>query len=94
MSPYLRYIPGTKDGQKFPETRFPSKGEWDREKCERVWREMGGYGRIEIVDENEADERENALEIRENEGTNTDDPRGCANTNSGALPTNGASTDA
>lgn len=91
---YLRYIPSSALGAKFTNTRYPSKGEWTREKCQEVFEQMCGYGRLEIVDEDEGQEREKALEIREN-GTKKSGPRQRANAvGPGASPTNKESTSA
>lgn len=48
---FLRYKPGTPLGDKFPTTRYPQRGTWDRELAEKVHAQMPGQAQIEIVEE-------------------------------------------
>lgn len=61
---YLRYI--GKSAEKFASIRYPETGSWSREECQRFFEQVDGHGRLEIVDEDGADEPGFALQAWEN----------------------------
>jgi len=51
MSPYVRYIPGSKIADKLGSVRYPAKGSWTKEQAQTFFDQVDGYGRLEIIDE-------------------------------------------